>query len=186
MTIFWALLRPFLPWIGGGLLIAGAWFWFESVLQDHYDAGASSVQNRWDADNERRRVLAEETTRLYASGVTRSQETFDARIKTAQLRATSLGAELIRVRASAAGPASPPSDSADPCYTLEKRVRRLELLLREGTELAAEGSGRVGALDATLTGLQTYAQGLQPARALTVPPARGPARAVQVPPEGQP
>jgi hypothetical protein len=162
MTILWGLLKPLLPWIAGILLIFGAWLWFESVLQDHYDAGAQSVQQRWDADNERRRLLAEETSRIYASGVTRSQETFDARLKTASTRAATVSAELARVRASAASASSPAPDPEGPCAPLDQRLRRLEFLLREGTELAAEGSGRVGALDAKVTGLQVYAAGLQP------------------------
>lgn len=162
MTIFWALIRPIWPYLLGAAVIIGAWLWFESALQDHYDAGAASVQTRWDADNERRRVLAEETARIYASGVTRSQETFDARIKTATSRAATVGAELARVRASAASASSPPINPEGACGPHEERNGRLERLLRAGAELAAGGSGRVGTLDAKVTGLQVYAAGLQP------------------------
>lgn len=171
MTAIWFLLRPFWPYLLGAALLVGAWLWFESVLADHFEAGQLSVQQRWDADRERQRILADETARFYASTVNRAKETYDSRIKTATLRASGLAAELARVRASASGTARPPADPASPCYTLDERNRRLELLLREGSELAAEGSGRVGTLDAKVTGLQVYAEGLQPARALTVPPA---------------
>lgn len=141
------------------LLLTGLQTWRLSALQGEIQADRAAQTET--------ALLRERAARAGQATVDQlARKATDAYLTRAQAaRADAAGTDaayrgLLDAIAAAGGTAD---DPAAACRTAAERVGILERLLAEGAGLAAEGSRRVGALDAKLSGLQEHARvGLVP------------------------
>ena len=149
--IAFALIRPFLPYIGLAIAVGSAWWYHRSAVSSAFERGKAEVTALWQESDRVAVAIGVAESTLLAKGAQKEVEELRDELQTIKLVAERRGAALSartaladslqqRLDARAAAPASTDPATAS-CRGIEERLRRCEGLVAEANQLATGADG---------------------------------------------
>lgn len=154
-------LKPFLPVIGGALLVGGAWWYHADAVNDAYKRGVAEITAKWQEADRLAVAVGDEKSRLLKRGAATVEGDLNAKLKTLADRDAARSRDTASLRTLIDELAATPPSGSDPgpaCRSYESEYRGCARLLGEGVELVGEGQRLVEDSEAKLGALRDWAR----------------------------